>query len=569
MKPEEQLKALKNSRARKLGTLTRARRRAFIIIEAKGSRTQLGEILKELDVTLDAVQEVHDKYVDLLTEEDEIKGAETYIEEVEKQHSDAVERIREHLEARKDEAPSVVSGASNITGKSRSSASSEATQAREAEIKERLKQEEMKRTKQRLEIEAQEQELGRRRKLLEAADALEMAKLEAKLKRAALDDLQWERRDDFDEIPPPEDTSSQKKDDAASQNEDDRVPKPEQTVTSQHSQHCSVFSKSLPKVKLPQFSGNSLEWPQWFGLFQALVDSQVSLSKTEKMVHLQTSVTGVAQKSIAGFMYNPDLYDQALAVLKERFGREKDVVRAHLNAMFNAPRPSAFSASALEDFHATVNCTVAVLKSLHYEGDLHSHENLQRVVEKLPPDLRREWSRHEIEHETESGTLSLISFCTWLGGQAKIAMNCVSSSATAERRPTTKRATLLTVGDGLEVCVCCGEVHHLTECKTFLSWSVDARAQFVASQGLCFVCLQRGHHIRNCSYARPCGRNGCVMQHHELLHGSKRVVRRWTSDRSHQLGELHLQKVVSNRYGWTARCSAQSPLRPFLAQKTV
>ena len=166
-------------------------------------------------------------------------------------------------------------------------------------------------------------------------------------------------RDDFDENPPPEDTTSQKKDDAASQNEDDRVSKP------QHSQHCSMFSKSLPKVKLPQFSGNSLEWPQWFGLFQALVDSQVNLSNTEKMVHLQTSVTGLAQKSIAGFMYNPDLYDQALAVLKERFGREKDVVRADLNAMFNAPRPSSSCASALEDFHATVNCTVTVLKSLH------------------------------------------------------------------------------------------------------------------------------------------------------------------------------------------------------------
>ena len=35
-------------------------------------------------------------------------------------------------------------------------------------------------------------------------------------------------------------------------------------------------------MTLPQFSGNSLEWPQWFGLFQALVDNQVSLSETEK-----------------------------------------------------------------------------------------------------------------------------------------------------------------------------------------------------------------------------------------------------------------------------------------------
>ena len=507
MKPEEKLKALKSSRARKLGTLTRTRRRAFIIIEAKGSRTQLGEILKELDVALDAVQEVHDQYTALLTSDEETTAAESYIEDVEKQHAEAVERIKEHLEARKDEAPSVVSERPHITAKSATSVSPDEAKAREAEIQRRLKEVEVKKTQERLELEAQEQELARRRKLLEATDAHEMAKLEEDLQKAALDDLQWERKDDFAENP-----CAEKK---------GKPEKPKHPGGAH--EHCAVFSKCIPKVKLPQFNGNSLEWPQWFGLFQALVDSQPSLSSTEKMVHLQSAVTGLAQKSISGFMYNPELYQDALSVLKERFGRERDVVRAHLNALFSAPRPAAFNAPALEDFHATVNCTVTVLQSLHYEGDLHSHENLQRVVEKLPPDLRCEWSRFEVEHE--SSAPSLASFCTWLGKQVRIALNCVQTSTFAERRPTTKRATLLTSGSGQDMCSCCGESHHLVECNTFLSWPVDTRAQFVSRQGLCFVCLQHGHQIRNCRYARPCGQNGCAMRHHELLHGSKRVVR--------------------------------------------
>ena len=62
MKIEEKLKVLKNSRARALSKLTRTRNRAFIIIGSRGSRTQLVEVLKELDVSLDAVQEVHDQY---------------------------------------------------------------------------------------------------------------------------------------------------------------------------------------------------------------------------------------------------------------------------------------------------------------------------------------------------------------------------------------------------------------------------------------------------------------------------------------------------------------------------
>ena len=333
------MKTLKNSRARKLSTLTRTRRRAFIIIEAKGSRTQLGEILKELDVALDAVQEVHDEYATLLTTEEEVKAAETYIKDAQTQHSEAVERIREHLEARKDEVPSIVSGKSKHSGvskKSRCSASPEETKARSAEIQKRLKELELKKTQERLELEAQEQEMARKRKLLEVTNAHEMAKLEASLQKAALDDLQWERLDDFAEsLCPEEITGSLKK-------VEKEKPKQRPERQGEVHTHCAGFSKSIPKVKLPQFSGNPLEWPQWFGLFQALVDSQQSLSSTEKMVHLQAAVTGLAQKSIAGFMYNPELYQEALNVLKERFGRERDVVRAHLNTRFGAPRPSAF-----------------------------------------------------------------------------------------------------------------------------------------------------------------------------------------------------------------------------------
>ena len=435
---DDKLKALKSSRARKLSTLTRTRRRAFITIEGKGSRTQLIGVLKDLDLALDAVQEVHDQYAALLTADEDVKAAESYIRDVEKQHSEAVDRIQEHLEARKGEAPSIGSGASNVTGKSKASATSKVMKAREVEIQEHLKEVELKKTQQRLELEAQEQELARKRKLLEASDARDMAKLEASLQKAALDDLQWDRRNDFDENMLSEGkTSTQRK-------EGEKGMTTDQTSGAIH--QCSAFSKSIPKVKLPQFDGNSLEWPQWFGLFQALVDSQPSLSSTEKMVHLQAAVTGLAQKSIAGFMYNPSLYQDALNVLKERFGRERDVVRAHLNALFNAPRPSASSASALEEFYATVNCTVTVLNALQYDGDLHSHENLQRVVEKLPPDLRREWSKHEIEHG--SGGSSLAVFCTWLGRQVKIALNCVTSSASVERRLTTRRAALLTTSDG-------------------------------------------------------------------------------------------------------------------------
>ena len=125
---------------------------------------------------------------------------------------------------------------------------SDVARAREAEIQERLKKVELAQIQKRLQLEQQEQELKRKRILQEAADAHQRAEMEASLQKAALDDLEWERRNDFNDHP-----------DAP---EDKEVHAPEMAVnagsdhdkkSSGHS--CTVFSKSIPKVTLPQFSG--------------------------------------------------------------------------------------------------------------------------------------------------------------------------------------------------------------------------------------------------------------------------------------------------------------------------
>ena len=197
---EQKPKELKKARARKLGTLTRTRRRAFIIIESKGSRTELTKVLKELDLALEAVQEAHDHCTTYMSEEEDISNAQKYIEDVDKQYSEAVERIRTHLEARKDEAPSVVS-AIGRPASSGVSERSDVARAREAEIQERLKKVELAQIQKRLQLEQQEQELKRKRILQEAADAHQRAEMEASIQKAALDDLQWERRNDFNDHP--------------------------------------------------------------------------------------------------------------------------------------------------------------------------------------------------------------------------------------------------------------------------------------------------------------------------------------------------------------------------------
>ena len=64
---------------------------------------------------------------------------------------------------------------------------------------------------------------------------------------------------------------------------------------------------SLPKLKLAEFSGEPLEWPEWSQLFQATVHA-ANIDDSVKMNHLKTMVTGKAKEAIAGLGYTAEMY---------------------------------------------------------------------------------------------------------------------------------------------------------------------------------------------------------------------------------------------------------------------
>ena len=65
----------------------------------------------------------------------------------------------------------------------------------------------------------------------------------------------------------------------------------------------------LPNWKLPEFSGDPLQWPKWFSLFKSAVDS-ATLTEAAKMTYLKTLVTGKAKTVIEGFAYCGDMYQE-------------------------------------------------------------------------------------------------------------------------------------------------------------------------------------------------------------------------------------------------------------------
>ena len=216
-----------------------------------------------------------------------------------------------------------------------------------------------------------------------------------------------------------------------------------------------------------------------------------------------------------------------MAALKDRFGRDEDVIHANLSRIFSAPTPMYLDPSSLEKFHGSVHCAVTVLQNMGFDGDLHSTENLRRAVQKLSADLKRDWGEHVIDIRKPS----LIHFDSWLQRQVRIALNYATVSGPTVRRmpvvpesqraPQNMRSTLTTEASAFTPndCACCGTgAHQLEECSSFNRMDAGARSKFVFSNRRCFSCLKKGHLARFCKLRVDCGINGCLLNHHRMLH---------------------------------------------------
>ena len=241
-------------------------------------------------------------------------------------------------------------------------------------------------------------------------------------------------------------------------------------------------------------------------MFRTLVHDQPSLTPTEKMAHLQGAVTGLAQRTISGMLYRGELYEEAVKVLTERFGREDDIIHSNLDSIFSCPSPSHLDPVSLERFQATVHCAVVVFQSMGHTGDLYSYENLRRIVEKLPIELKREWGEHVLNLEPEKP--SLLHLDSWLNRQVRIALNFAAVSHQSVKqlagrknsdvkkqggpRQQTVQRTALTTGaqnTTRKVCICCEALHDVVACPAFFNKTADEKTLLVASSGACFLKL--------------------------------------------------------------------------------
>ena len=285
---------------------------------------------------------------------------------------------------------------------------------------------------------------------------------------------------------------------------------------------------SLPKLKLAEFSGDPLEWPEWSQLFQATVHA-ANIDDSVKMNHLKTMVTGKAKEAIAGLGYTAEMYNVAWNVLVRNFGKPQMVVNAQLKRIYSFPSMKPYDGTALIKFARIVSSCVNVLTQFNYVGDLNSEGVLGSATRKLTLDMKTKWLTYVKQMNLYQPGLAV--FSEWLNDIADVQdellfySNPNADRAKASYKEKAEGSTFATsatntANDNSKTqreCVLKDGQHPIWKCEKFKKMNVEERRQKAKELKLCFKCLSDAHQMRNCS-GRLCDVNGCGKPHHRLLH---------------------------------------------------
>ncbi|XP_063404398.1 uncharacterized protein LOC134687869 [Mytilus trossulus] len=283
----------------------------------------------------------------------------------------------------------------------------------------------------------------------------------------------------------------------------------------------SSHYNKLPKLNLPTFGGNLLEWSAFWDSYNNSVHENPSLSNVQRFNYLKSQLYGEASQSISGMQMTNTNYNQAIQILHERFGQQHKIVNVYMQNLLNLPAPTP-GIRGLKSFSDTIESNIRELEGMGRYQESYGSLLIPLILNKLPCFVRQnitrdhgndDWDisslRKAIKKEIciqeaananpiEIDIIPSASFVTattnkrWSAGSK----DCYNNSSVKTKRP----------------CLFCHNPHHPNECTKITD--INARTQIVKEKRVCFNCFGN-HKVSECRSKYSC--RNCSKKHHSSI----------------------------------------------------
>jgi hypothetical protein len=277
----------------------------------------------------------------------------------------------------------------------------------------------------------------------------------------------------------------------------------------------------LPKLDVPKFDGNILNWRVFWEQFEVSIHCRANLSDSEKLVYLQHSIKdGSARSVIEGLSQSGEYYTEAVESLKARYDRPRLIHQTHMRMILEAPALKDGNGKELRYLHDTVQQHLRALKAMSYEP---SSPFITSVLElKLDMNTTFEWQKYSQDVTEVPHYLKLLEFINLRAqaSEASIVGHRKPSRSddhhmkrvNRDIKPIASFAASTFIPASSDCLFCKADKHPLYGCDKFKALSHENMIFTLKKHALCMNCFRPGHFVKQCKSLHRCKK--CHKPHH-------------------------------------------------------
>ena len=119
----------------------------------------------------------------------------------------------------------------------------------------------------------------------------------------------------------------------------------------------------LPKLVITKFNGTFQDWPRFWGQFSEAIDKS-SIASVTKFSYLRELLEPKPRMSIEALPFSAEGYNRAVAILKDKYGKESEIAKAYNKEILELPGISGVDVKAIHQFHDSLAYSVQSLQTM-------------------------------------------------------------------------------------------------------------------------------------------------------------------------------------------------------------
>ena len=257
----------------------------------------------------------------------------------------------------------------------------------------------------------------------------------------------------------------------------------------------------------------------------SLIDTQITLSNTQKLHYLRSALSGEAAEILNSIDLTEDNYALAWELLNQNYGSKRFIVWRHGELLLDTSPIEKNSASSIRRFANNIRQHLKALQTLNQPVDQWDTIVIIMLLPKLDRDTRMEFER-KLESPDIIPTLDtflnfLLDKARYLESGERNLRQGVNTKNKPEVSTTNKFSTkrIQTFNASAITCPLCNDnTHRVYECEQLTNKSPPEREKYILEAHLCSNCLRKGHAASQC---KSISCRICDGRHHTLLHAEQ------------------------------------------------